>query len=142
VQRAGATLGDDQGLQPGESFLRVHWVAVPKEWRARRLNNCRQLPGSFRGQARTNVNSALSELQLLRALPHDLEEVRELMDDDEQRDEQLLDIHVRLVKLEETRARVISCHRARQVGHESYFMIRTADGMGGSVGESQPLIRF
>eukprot|EP01047_Picozoa_sp_COSAG01_P006983 COSAG01_NODE_258_length_20077_cov_124.162429_5_plen_111_part_00 len=28
-----------QSLADGESFLRVHWVAVPKELRARRLNS-------------------------------------------------------------------------------------------------------
>ena len=66
-------------------------------------------------QARTNVNSALAELQLLRSLPDELEEVREMMDDDEARDETLLDVHSRLIKLEETRARVISKHRRREV---------------------------
>ena len=36
-------------------------------------------------QARTNVTSALAELQLLRSLPDELEDVRDMMDDDEAR---------------------------------------------------------
>eukprot|EP01047_Picozoa_sp_COSAG01_P066114 COSAG01_NODE_9064_length_2564_cov_2.841849_5_plen_119_part_00 len=33
---------DDDDLVDGESFLRVHWVAVPKALRARRPNNIPQ----------------------------------------------------------------------------------------------------
>jgi hypothetical protein len=34
--------GDHPARQGGESFMRVHWVAVPKELRARRVNSwCR-----------------------------------------------------------------------------------------------------
>ena len=59
-------------------------------------------------RARNNVTSSLGELQLLRSLPNDIEELVRDMDDEDSRDEGLLDIHVRLTKLEETRARVIS----------------------------------
>lgn len=82
-------------------------------------------------QARNNVMSALSELQLLRSLPSELEEVRDMMDDDEIRDEQLLDIHCRLVKLEETRARVISKHRRREVElPDTHHLMRSFESVG------------
>ena len=66
-------------------------------------------------RARNNVTSSLGELQLLRSLPIDIEELVRDMDDEDSRDEQLLDIHVRLTKLEETRARVISKHLRREI---------------------------
>ena len=51
-------------------------------------------------RARNNVTSSLGELQLLRSLRDDIEELVRDMDDEESRDEGLLDIHVRLTKLE------------------------------------------
>ena len=68
-------------------------------------------------RARNNVTSALAELQLLRSLPQELREVEEMMgaDDFDEGFDSLLSIHARLVKLEETRARVVSKHMRREV---------------------------
>ena len=77
-------------------------------------------------RARNNVTSSLGELQLLRSLPDDIEELVRDMDDEESRDEGLLDIHVRLSKLEETRARVISKHLRRElVLPDTHHLVRS-----------------
>jgi hypothetical protein len=77
-------------------------------------------------RARNNVTSSLGELQLLRSLPDDIEELVRDMDDEESRDEGLLDIHVRLTKLEETRARVISKHLRRElVLPDTHHLVRS-----------------
>lgn len=57
--------------------------------------------------ARNNVTTALAELQLLRSMPADIDEVEELMaaEDFDEGYDNLLSIHARLVKLEETRGR-------------------------------------